>query len=256
MIERHAQTAKTLLMKLLKGNLGSWDLIAPLAAHYLNSRIASPTLSAPDTYYFLQKARSQVSEVLPDVVPFEDLELQIDELARVVFPAMAARAKLSADKKAFSINQARNMARRLQVNDIVMMKALNRQSKQDERWEGLFKIVSAESNGYIIMNDLGEIRSHPVPRSCLRKIRSRDESKGGWWEVTKIVDHRNGADGSVEYNTFFAGYDDPFWIHKTNFNSKNIISAYWKAQGKTTVTKSPLPLPVPLPTVISPREWA
>ena len=115
-IERHAQTAKTLLMKLLKGNLGSWDLIAPLAAHYLNSRIASPTLSAPDTYYFLRKARSQVSEVLPDVVPFEDLELQIDELARVVFPAMAARAKLSADKKAFSINQARNMARRLQVN--------------------------------------------------------------------------------------------------------------------------------------------
>ena len=72
------------------------------------------------------------------------------------------------------------MARRLQVNDIVMMKALNRQSKQDEQWEGPFKIVSAESNGYIIMNDLGEIRSHPVPRSCLRKIRSRDKSKGGW----------------------------------------------------------------------------
>ena len=106
MIERHAQTVKTLLMKLLKGNLGSWDLIAPLAAHYLNSQIASPTLSAPDTYYFLRKARSQVSEVLPDVVPFEDLELQIDELARVVFPAMAVRAKSSADKKAFSINQA------------------------------------------------------------------------------------------------------------------------------------------------------
>ena len=118
-------------------------------------------------------------------------------------------------KKHFPSTNARNMARRLQVNDIVMMKALNRQSKQDERWEGPFKIVSVESNGYIIMNDLGEIRSHPVPRSCLRKIRSRDESKGGWWEVTKIVDHRNGADGSVEYNTFFAGYDDPFWIHET-----------------------------------------
>ena len=160
---------------------------------------------------------------------FEELLKQIDAIAESVFPAMAIRASRYAARKAHNINQARNIAQKLKVNDMVMMQALEQKSKQDERWEGPYCVVATEGDGYLIMNELGQMRSHPVPRSCLRKIRSKDNSKGGWWEVLKIVNHRLQDDQTTEYSTLFKGYDSPYWIHESDFNSKNMIAAYWQA---------------------------
>ena len=239
-VENQAKSTKELLRKILNGRYKDWYLVVPIIEHYLNQRIIESTKSCADTFYFGRVARDQHEKLEEKVESFESLQKRIDEFQETVFPAMAAAITDHALKRAAKLNASRVLAKTLQPGNRVMMKVQEKDDKSHERWEGPYMIVKKANKGYTTMNNLNQVRSFDVPRECLKRVRDREDKKGGWWEVLKIMEHKELEDGTFEYLTLFDGYDDPYWIHESDFNSKNIISTYWKRVGSIEKKKQPV----------------
>ena len=227
-VENQAKTTKNLLRKVLDGNYHNWELKCPIIEHYLNSRIVESTKSSPDTLYFLRRSRDQQTLLLNEIEEIEAIEARIKKYEDTVLPAIALSISNHAHKRAAKLNASRAMAKKLLPGDNVMMKVMDKDNKSFESWDGPYMVVNKAKKGYTIMNQLDQIRSHNIPRNCLKKKKHADDSKGGWWEVLKILSHKKLNDNTYEYETLFDGYDDPYWIHESSFNSKNIITTYWK----------------------------
>ena len=90
----------------------------------------------------------------------------------------------------------------------------------------------APQRGYTIMNNLGEIWSHPVPQSCLWKIRSRDKSKGGWWEVTKIVGHRMELMAQLSTTPFLLAMTTPSGSTRLTLTARISLQHIGRPKGK------------------------
>ena len=227
-VENQAKSTKELLRKVLKGNYSNWHLKVPIIEHCLNSRIIESTKSCADTFYFMRRARAEHENVSTEIESLEEISKRIELFESTILPALAISITDHARKRAAKLNASRTIAKMLSPGDRVMMKVQQRDNKSHERWEGPYMVVKKAEKGYTILNNLTELRSHDVPRECLKRVRDRDDKKGGWWEVRKIEDHKKREDGKLEYLTFFHGYDDPYWLIEDDFNSKNIISNYWK----------------------------
>ena len=160
-VECHAKEVKMLLRKLVKGNYQNWEKRMPVVAHYLNSRIVKSTSSCADTFYFLHKAREEHEKVSEEIELFESLKAKIEEFDSIL-PALATKITADATMKASCLNAARKIARKLHPHNQVLMKVMQPGKKQYEKWEGPFTVLARGKAGYVIMNELDEVRSHKV----------------------------------------------------------------------------------------------
>ena len=114
-------------------------------------------------------------------------------------------------------------------NDFVMVKAEERKSFTEPRYEGPYQVVRKNRGGAFILKDLKGLqlkRRFPVSKLKIVQLAPNQLNAESSY-VKRIIGHREEGN-EIDYLTEF--YDDPilYWLSKSNFDSKKPISSYHK----------------------------
>ena len=230
--ERTVQTAKRLILKLIKGIKQDWSLHVPFAQFCINNKIAERTKTAPFVAMFGRQSNiltdhSSVSSALPSD---DESERRAKFMTQVLFPAIheatnkvVTAVKERFDKKHKLVDFLSGMR--------VMATDETRATKTDPGKVGPFTIIRRTKGGSYEVQDLdGQKVSRNYPPSALVPIEDNDILVEPSYEVDKITDHRRNSTNDIEYKVRWKGCTakDDTWEPFGNFDSMKSINDYWK----------------------------
>jgi hypothetical protein len=132
----------------------------------------------------------------------------------------------------------------LPIGSFVLIKNEGILNKTDPRFSNKCIITGYDEFGnYLLKNMLNDNLEYGIPRQKLKPIPAEEErvetnQNEILAEVQKILDHR--VDGNKnEYLVKWRYIKDPEWISEDKFETKEIISRYWKQQNKEKEKKTP-----------------
>lgn len=193
-VERWVQETKLLLAKVMKGDTEGWDYFIPPIQMALNGRVISRHNSRPFSEMFGRKKngfedyRKEVE--MEETQWIEYVEKWGREIWEIILEKGSKRGKEICEKKNEK-KKAKNKREELKVGDIVMKKKQRRKNKMSERWEGPFKIMEKEKEGYRLGEQEGRMQVGLFPIEYLKLIEEGgEEEREDEYEVEEVVDHR------------------------------------------------------------------
>ncbi|KAG2194264.1 hypothetical protein INT47_009674 [Mucor saturninus] len=179
----------------------------------------------------------------------DELQERIKDMADVVFPAIAERAKAMTNAQKGKFDNKYRMIK-FPANSQVMIKELQH-GKLEPAYQGPYTVVREKQGGsYVLMDEQGLLMPREYPPSQLKlisqdKLVSLDEvQKIGkeYFTVRAIVAHRELSKGKYEYRVRWEGYEekDDTWQDPESFSSPKPIADYWDRLGTTPTDKTPL----------------
>ena len=230
--ERTVQTAKLLILKLIRGIKQEWSLFVPFAQYCINSKIAARTKTSPFVAMFGRSPNSleDHSEAQEAQPSDEDMEKRASFMQSTLFPAIreATEHVTNAMKERFD---KKHRLVDIPPGTYVMMVDKTRTSKTDPANEGPFKVKHRTRGGSYELEDLeGEVLSRRYPPHDLIPISNNSIFDEESFEVEKVIGHRYTDDNEIVYKARWKGYSAAHdtWEPFENFDSIKPIDKYWK----------------------------
>lgn len=132
--ERYVEEVKRMLVKILRGDLSSWERIIPVTQLSLNDRTLGRHGSSPFACMFVRKlnAARNYSDVEIDRTSVEELLERNKKMVEAVYPALEKRAAKRGEKQCSEKNKSREVAKKLPIKAVVMKKLNNHTSKMQQ----------------------------------------------------------------------------------------------------------------------------
>ena len=235
--EIHVKLSKKLLLKLMRGNLDSWELYIPAVQMGLNSRISSRHNSSPFAVMFGRAIRpfSDYRGVESQIASVDELLQRHKAIAEQVFPALHERSEEYASKYKQATDNAHRIADKIPVGSLVMKVKDVKGSKLDDRWVGPYTVLEEVAGRYRLQSTAGELLKQQVGIDQLRLLEDKPEeqpdvaeaSRGRTaWAVNRVVDHR-GRPGQREFLVEWA----PSWTGEEDFDGSDAVLKYFRGRG-------------------------
>ena len=233
--ERTVQTAKRLILKLIKGIKKDWSLFVPFAQYCINIKIAQRTKTAPFVAMFGRQPNglSDHTNVKPTPLTEENMERHANFMRKVLFPAIydATQRVTAAVKERFD---SKHKMIDIALDTYVMIVDETRSRKTDPANEGPFKVIRRTKGGSYELEDLeGQRLPRNYKPSALIPINDFKPSKEPSYEVEKVIGHHYGNNNETEYKVRWKGYSSHHdtWEPFDNFDSVKAIDEYWLRLG-------------------------
>ena len=235
--ERTVQTAKRLILKLIRGIKHEWSLFVPFAQYCINTKIAVRTKTTPFVAMFGRppnnfEDHSEAQEAPPSEHAMEERALFMQE---TLFPAL----RDATEKVANAVKERFDKQHRLidiPAGTYVMCSDKTRTTKTDPANEGPFKVIRRTQGGSYELQDLdGQVLTRRYPPRDLIPISNNNIFEEESYEVDKVVAHRHTNDNEIEYKVRWKGYSTAHdtWEPFANFDSIAPIDAYWNRKSKS-----------------------
>ena len=258
-VERYVGEFKKVLYKLINGESYNWDLYVPVVQMSLNQLILPRHKSAPFSVMFARKANKfeNYESVRKELSSVDDLMERNEKMLEAVYPALEKRSLEVGQKRADKHNKdARGKEKKITILKLgtKVMKMVDICSdKQSERFEGPYTVVKydAEMKGYLLVDEMWELRDGWVPIVRLKVIRGRqneqnknkgkeklskqseeeeedmmeeeeEEDEEEVYEVEEICGSK-GSPGDKQYLVKWKGYQEPTWVSEENILTKQTI---------------------------------
>ena len=184
-VERYVGEFKKVLYKLINGESYNWDLYVPVVQMSLNQLILPRHKSAPFSVMFARKANKfeNYESVRKELSSVNDLMERNGKMLEAVYPALEKRSLEVGQKRADKHNKdARGKEKKITILKLgtkVMKMVDIRSDKQSERFEGPYTVVKydAEMKGYLLVDEMWELRDGWVPIARLKVIRGRQNEQ-------------------------------------------------------------------------------
>lgn len=241
--EVHVKLSKKLLLKLMRGNLDSWELYVPAVQMGLNSRISGRHNSAPFAVMFGRAMRpfSDYKDSKSEPASVESLLQRHKAIAEQVFPALHKRSVEYASKYKQATDDSHRIAEKIPVGSLVMKVKDVKGSKLDDRWEGPFTVLEEVAGRYRLQSTAGELLKQQVGIDQLRLLEDAPKEvtaaaassssqnaprQRTTWAVNRVVDHR-GRPGQREFLVEWA----PTWNREDDFDGTDAVLKYFRGKG-------------------------
>jgi len=239
-VERLNRTIRNSLHKILKGALGSWDLILPRVIFFYNTTVRSTSNSTPYALMFGRMSNLHAPMLNASELTFDaNAWLQSQRtLFESIYPAIKEVIDRKHERANDKFNQKHRMVDELAPCTTVAVKELVRGSKSNPPFlTGNFTVKGKDStNGacLAINNDSdGQTTRHisqlkVVPTKPATHAAGVEESKE--YTITSILDHKGDArePSKATYLVHWKGYsqDEDSWIPYDHFVDKKPNTAY------------------------------
>ena len=243
--EVHVKLSKKLLLKLMRGNLDSWELYVPPVQMGLNSRISGRHDSAPFAVMFGRAMRpfANYTDAESQLAPVSDLLKRHKVIADQVFPALHEKSSEYAAKYKSATDNAHRIAERVPVGSLVMKVKDVKGSKLDDRWEGPYTVLEVTGGRYRLQSTAGELLKQQVAIDQLRLLEDAPAeaavSNSGVasgprenWAVNRVIDHR-GRPGQREFLVEWA----PTWNREDDFDGTDAVVKYFRGKSGRRVSR-------------------
>ena len=258
-VERYVGEFKKVLYKLINGESYNWDLYVPVVQMSLNQLILPRHKSAPFSVMFARKANKfeNYESVRKELSSVDDLMERNEKMLEAVYPALEKRSLEVGQKRADKHNKdARGKEKKITILKLgtkVMKMVDICLDKQSKRFEGPYTVVKydAEMKGYLLVDEMWELRDGWVPIARLKVIRGRqneqnknkgkeklskqseeeeedmmeeeeEEDEEEVYEVEEIHGSK-GSPGDKQYLVKWKGYQEPTWVSEENILTKQTI---------------------------------
>jgi transposase InsO family protein len=246
--ERSVRSVKDLLPKVLEGKVLDWDLYLPMVQLQLNTKVASLHSSTPFSLFYGRAFAgfSNFEAAKSQLLGPKDLDLRLEYLTNIVFPAISEKSTASQKQMIAKFNRS-HLITEFPPGSHVMVKDMEATGSLDAPYDGPFKVVCRSTHGTYVLRDTMNrlLARNYAPEQLKLAFYSEDPSTAAdTHEVERVVGHRTTKEGETLYMVKWTGYDDS-WnkeIPYKNINSKSLITRYYKKLNQinphTTTTKS------------------
>ena len=243
--ERSIQTAKRILVKMIKGIRRSWDKYIPFIQYCMNTKISTRHKMMPFQVMFGRRPNElkdyKSNDILPDDLSNEQLkeiEKQVNFMHTELFPKITRQSIITSDKYKRYFNR-KNKLIEIPIETHVMLKDKLIRDTFDAKYQGPFKVVGKNRGGAYTLQDLdGQILPRKFPPSQLVPIPDLPIFKDMSYEIEKIINHRDTSNGR-EYLIKWKNYpdEDNSWEPESNLDDFEIVHRYQK-QIESSLTPS------------------
>jgi hypothetical protein len=252
-VERAVGVAHELVSKLQLEGGGPWSKYVPMAQLMLNTKIRNSTNAAPFSLFYnraLNVFQSYTSvdptcSDVPDLAAWAERE---QHLHNQVFPVSRYRKAALRGQQNVDFNARHySVSTRLPVGAVVMVQDVLRTSKSSPPFLGPFTVARVSPGGmYTLKDTAGGLYQRDVPIDQLKPCTGAVLSSDPAYYVDKILDHRTGGDGTMEYLVQWCGFDKPSWESIRNIDDHDLIRDY-----QISKQRMPMVRPRPLPATAS-----
>ena len=249
--ERFNQTLVNALRKHAELNNQLWNAWLPYVLLAYRSRVHSSTKFTPFELMFGREMNT-FENWSNRLLPNEEAALinrgnEIRELVERTQPDAVQNIEKQQEKQEKIQNNAHNVDQTpLSSGQSVYVKNDGLLTKLEPRYRGPYTVIKQTATGnYKLKDATGEAVKFTVPRHKIKKVENLDNEKESF-EVEKILDHKEEADGSFKYLVKWKNNDESenSWVKDSDFDSKKLINKYWEEkdrnQGRRTRSKKGL----------------
>jgi hypothetical protein len=232
--ERTVQTAKLLILKLIKGIKQDWSLYVPFTQYCINNKIKNRTKTAPFSIMFGRNSNPLEDYTNTEIAINNDSKIKKHALfmQKTLFPAIREATEYVTQIMKDRFDNKHKLVE-FPENTYVMVVDKIKMSKTDPTNEGPFKIIRKTQGGsYELANLDGTILKRRYPPKDLISISNNDIFQEEVYEIDSILDHRYNNNKEIEYKVHWKGYSSEHdtWEPFANFNSMVPIDKYWNQQ--------------------------
>ncbi len=239
--ERFVQTISQTILKILNGQLQTWDHHVPAAQLFVNNKVSAIHNSTPFALMFARTLngfddyRQDESRLLDPGVILKRAQY----LNSLVYPAIneKVRRNQSQDCDAFNKKHIKRMVDEdyFIPGSLVMAKDETRSSKDQPRYLGPFEVIRRTRGGSYLLKGPGNF-PYKRPPNALKLVERVPEAPlaEGHYEVEAILDHRpkdQPFNEHTEYRIRWKGYSesDDTWGHSADFDDLNTVLRYQRS---------------------------
>ena len=230
--ERHVQTAKNTLKKLLNADTSEWEIHLPAIQYFMNSKVVAIHGSTPFSVLFARRANPftdfSASQSSSSASSTASLRLRLQHVQEILFPAISDKIRQSQTKlrQKFKSSYPTD-ANPFPPGSYVMRRDPSKTSSLQPNYEGPFKVLKRNKGGaYLLQDSTGALLPRSVPPSHLKIISYQNDPSEQSYELQTILNHR----GSIQDREYLVKWkhDHPdTWLHHSKFNDLDIIREYW-----------------------------
>jgi transposase InsO family protein len=248
--ERWVQTTSQAIYKLLDGNVKSWDVFVPSIQYFTNLKICARHGSAPFSLFFARQANAfdTFSNSLKSEPNYEQFQKKLEYITGLVYPMIKKKTE------EFHVITSRNHSKwkpiisheKFPPGSLVMVKDDTRENKSDPPYEGPFIVIRRNSGGAYILKgkDGSEYQRVANQMKFINKTDNIDSFvDSSLQEIQKII-------AKVDEDHFivkFKGLKEPQKIHRSDFQSSNLISKFERPPKRQKTANSGLKLKFKVP---------
>jgi transposase InsO family protein len=229
--ENHVKTACNIIRKEVKDHKQQWANHVPMAQLAMNTRIVALHNSSPFSLFFARRYNgiSNFSDTTEKLSSQEELLERLEYMTKTVFPAIDTKTR---ETQRRMIERFNRTVLHSEFPDGAKVMSLDPilGDKLSPRYEGPYTVVRRTTGGsYVLKDATGEELGRNFAPSQLKLVLDDFEATDTY-VVEKILNHRQGPGGGMEYRVKWKGYKEETWEPQENFIERKCITDYWKIQ--------------------------
>ena len=237
--ERFVRSFKSVMKKIIKGNLPNFDLYLPTIQMVMNNKRSPLTGSAPSSLVLARPINrfEDYSQVEENLLSPDDRKEVVDKVLELIHPESFSKVLKSQSKTQQKVNKKRKIVKPYKAGSSVMITDVKRKNKNEPAFVGPYTILSRNRGGtYNLLDATNQLLPRKVPTSQIKLIsgpENLDDLADIRYEVEKVLKHR-GPEGKREYLVKWKNYSSNHntWEPEKNFDDISLITRYWSTQSK------------------------
>jgi hypothetical protein len=227
--ENHVKTACNIIRKEVKDHKQAWAKHVPMAQLAMNTRIVALHNSSPFSLFFARRFNgiSNFSDTTEKLSSQEELLKRLEYMTKTVFPAIDTKTRETQRRMIERFNRTVLHSEFPDGSKVMSLDPIMG-DKLTPRYEGPYTVVKRTTGGsYVLKDATGEELGRNFAPSQLKLVLD-DYDATETYVVEKILNHRQGPGGGMEYRVKWKGYKEETWEPQENFIERKCITDYWK----------------------------
>jgi len=246
-VENAIRPISTSIWKELRGQT-DWPSILTKVEFCFNTRYSAIT---KDTPFYLMFGRNFWGTKEPDSENMEGEETWNDEwekLRKSLYPTIAVKLTEQRNKQNKYFNDRHQLRKQdLKRGTTVMIKDMNRTSKDTQKFVGPYRIIRRKNDGCYAIEDPDGLYASTVPLNHMKvvsdsdieedkkqEMNADDEVVNDWYEVEEILDHKGSSEDRY-YLVKWKNYpkSESTWEPVDHVADDDCIQRYWKKRDQS-----------------------
>jgi transposase InsO family protein len=242
-VERTIGTIRTMLNKIMIGNIMEWPYYLNAVQYYYNNKISELTQSSPFSLLFGRCTNEFIKfdTILSKPITKQQWYNHQQKLLSLIYPILSSKF---IHLKQQQVNYYNKLKRNLLLESLppgmqVAIKNLDYSSKNDIRYLTGYTILKRTLHGpYLLREPSGKVYPRLVPIDQIKPLRRLPlqlaNDNQDRWVVSKILDHRDvkiDNQQQRQYKVKWEGWTDSTWEPVSNLDQcTQLIVDYWRSK--------------------------